>query len=851
LEYKVGVLKIQTVVAFALTIFIGAFLLFQVQPLIGKYIVPWFGGAPGVWTTCLLFFQFVLLGGYSYAFLCARWLKPRSQIIAHLSLLALALALLPIAPAESWKPDGAGHPTLQILGILGASLGLPCFLLSATSPLMQHWFSYSRPDVSPYRLYALSNAGSLLALVSFPFFFEPRFSRHALASLWGWGLAAYAVSCVFCAIEMCRAATAKVVATKGKGGLDPGPQIQNPESGTRNPAPTVLDHLLWLLLPACASVLLLATTNKMCQEVAVVPFLWILPLSLYLLSFIVCFGRFPFYFRTLFLPALALSWCAWLFFINPTAPINQQVIIYSAGLFICCVVCHGELYRLKPDPRYLTLFYLLIAAGGALGGLFVAVVTPLIFRDYFELQSGMLFSGLLLVLVCVRDCYRRERPRWRGWSAFGASASVAALGFVAWWQIWNAESPYVRKFRNFYGVLTVSKANLSGLGDRFLMLQHGATVHGTQIEDPQRAAWPTLYYGEASGVGLAMRALDIPKRNIGLIGLGVGTLATYGKEGDHFYIYEINPQVLRLAATGFSYLSDCPAKVEISLGDARLSLEKSTARDFDLLVLDAFNSDAIPVHLLTREAFNVYGRHMKTNGIIAVHITNRSLDLEPVVASLAQALNYRVATIDQAAPRGNWWIADSLWMLLSHSQEILGSHPIRLAARPTKATPLKVRLWTDDFASLFQILRPRPPQIDYAFEEAQFQIARSRGLQGDFPGAVETFRLALQKHPDWPELHNNLATLLAICPDIRVRNRLEGVSHAERACELTGYKQPILVSTLAVAYFEAGRVEDAILTMEKASVLASQFGAQELLRRDQALLESYRRRLSHPEINEP
>ena len=345
--------------AYALTIFTGAFLLFQVQPLIGKYILPWFGGGPGVWTTCMLFFQVLLLGGYAYAHFTSRWLKPRAQAIVHLVLLAAALALLPITPGDSWKPHGGGNPTLQILALLAVSLGLPYFVLSSTGPLIQQWFSRAKPGASPYRLYALSNVGSLLALVSYPFFFETHFTRKAQAGLWAWGLVAYVLCCGFCAVRLWKSEVRSLkseVQGQKPAASSRGIRSRDTPAPAINPQPSTLNHLLWLLLPACASVLLLATTNKLCQDVAVIPFLWVLPLALYLLSFIICFDSPRWYVRFPFTLALiaALGGLCWALFNGSDLSLSKQVALYCGGLFICCMVCHGELYRLKPDPRHLT-----------------------------------------------------------------------------------------------------------------------------------------------------------------------------------------------------------------------------------------------------------------------------------------------------------------------------------------------------------------------------------------------------------------------------------------------------------------------------------------------------------------
>ncbi|PYJ05764.1 MAG: hypothetical protein DME25_07835 [Verrucomicrobia bacterium] len=402
--------------AYALTIFTGAFLLFQVQPLIGKYILPWFGGGPGVWTTCMLFFQALLVVGYAYAHLSSRWLKPRAQALLHVALVLAALALLPITPSSRWKPHGSGNPTCQILALLAANLGLPYFVLSSTGPLMQAWFCRTHPGAWPYRLYALSNAGSLLALVSFPFFFEPHFTRQAQARLWSWGLAAYAVCSGLCALRVWRGESVEGRVSGGDDGT------RNTEHGTSNspsssptPRPSPLTHALWLLLPACASVLLLATTNKICQDVAVVPFLWVLPLAIYLLSFIICFDNPRWYVRLPFALALlaALGGVCWALFKGGDCSLYQQVAVYGGGLFVCCMVCHGELYRLRPDPSRLTAFYLSIAAGGAGGGLFVAVAAPILFTNYYELHWGLFLCGLLFLVTCVTGQRSQPSNLWR------------------------------------------------------------------------------------------------------------------------------------------------------------------------------------------------------------------------------------------------------------------------------------------------------------------------------------------------------------------------------------------------------------------------------------------------------
>jgi hypothetical protein len=783
--------------AYALTIFTGAFLLFQVQPLIGKYILPWFGGGPGVWTTCMLFFQVLLLGGYTYAHFTSRWLKPRTQAIVHLVLLAAALALLPITPSDSWKPHGGGNPTLQILALLAASLGLPYFVLSTTGPLLQQWFSRAQPGRSPYRLYALSNVGSLLALVSYPFFFETHFTRKAQAGLWAWGLVAYVLCCGFCALRLWKSEVRRPKsegspksegrsATAGAGlgevesaGCSDVAAAGDSRAPAINSQPSTINLLLWLVLPACASVLLLATTNKLCQDVAVIPFLWVVPLALYLLSFIICFDSPRWYVRYPFTLALiaALSGLCWALFNGSDLSLSKQVAIYCGGLFICCMVCHGELYRLKPDPSHLTGYYLMIAAGGALGGLFVAVAAPLLFTDYYELHWGLFLCGLLFLLVCVAaragsPGSEVPSPKWNEWlwlaftlaflvfggldrllawlpahagtvtkgyftglriglwsllvvgSAFWIarrkfwslqhwrfltcawlSLGMIGLGAILWQQAHAAGSERVYRSRNFYGVLTVEEHEKKDPTSHYFLLQHGRITHGLQFVDPAQAMSPVSYYGPESGIGLGVSALPTGPRRIGVVGLGTGTMAAFGRGGDYLRFYEINPQVQAVATSWFSYLPKCPGNVEVARGDARLSLEREPPQHLDLLVLDAFSGDAIPVHLLTKEAFEVYQRHLNTNGIIAVHISNHYLDLEPVVVNVARQFGYKLASIDYEESDDTWWLYSSTWVLLSRSEQIINSPAIRSAASSVKTNNIRVPLWTDDFASLFQILR--------------------------------------------------------------------------------------------------------------------------------------------------
>ena len=518
------------------------------QPLVSKAILPWFGGCPAVWTTCMLFFQTLLFGGYLYAHLLQRWLAPRRQVIVHLLVVLSALMLLPIVPGADSKPESISNPTWQILLLLLGTVGLPYFALSATSPLVQAWFSRSNPGRSPYRLYALSNIGSLAALLSYPFFFEPALALRQQSILWSGAFVLYGALCVVslaCLWKLrhrdlpeTNAASGDGVASAGCGGscnATPGATVQLSPQRVLATAPGWLDRLPWLALPACASLMLLAATNHICQDVAVVPFLWILPLTLYLLSFIICFDHARWYIRPLWaLPAvLAMVAVAYNDYLKHAIALSepltlpQEVALNAAALFCVCMVCHGEVARLKPHPRHLTEFYLLISAGGALGGLFVAVVAPLIFSNYFEWQIGMFLSvalaaGLLVV------------PGPAGWMRWARYLVLAPLGVVALWKIayWEEYDPggRVAQARNFFGVITVLDDDPGDPDTHNFILRNGRITHGCQFADPEKRRWPTTYYGEDSGVGLAIEYFqELGNVRIGAIGLGAGTLAAYAQ----------------------------------------------------------------------------------------------------------------------------------------------------------------------------------------------------------------------------------------------------------------------------------------------------------------------------------
>ena len=672
---------------FALTTFLSAFLLFQVQPLLSKAILPWFGGSPAVWTVCMLFFQVTLFGGYVYAHLLTRYLSKSGQAALHILLLVIAAALGPITPAASWKPGPTDDPTSRILMLLAVCIGLPYFLLSATGPLLQAWFARTKPGRSPYRLYALSNGGSLLALLSYPFAFEPAFDIARQGQLWSWGFIAFAVCCAVCAIANAVSKTAAVTANEVR---------SEPEAEPA--APARADWLLWIALPMTACVLLIAATNQICQEVAVIPFLWVVPLALYLLSFILTFDSSRWYWRTLWYSGLIVSALAsvWLMQSGGQAPIWQPLVANFTMLFCGCMVCHGELVRMKPHPRYLTSFYLCLSAGGALGGMFVGLVAPRLFTGYFEWHLTILVVCVLPLVIFLRDGssrLHRGRSPW-AWTALVSAMAMLSIGLVM--HLRKITEYRADATRNFFGVLKIEY-----YPDGVSML-HGGVLHGNQWSDPERRRLGTTYYSEDSGVGLILKQCrpDRPLK-VGLVGLGAGTTAVYGRKGDHFRFYEINPEVVRLAKKHFTYLADCPAKVDVVLGDARLQLEQEPPQEYDVLVLDAFSGDGVPVHLLTSEAFDVYQKHLQPNGIIAAHVSNRHLDLRPVLRAQAERINYHALTVrcDQSENA-----TASNWVLMTNDLSLLSRKEIR--KRRTESDERKV-LWTDARSDLMAILAKR------------------------------------------------------------------------------------------------------------------------------------------------
>jgi len=708
----------------AATIFLGAFLLFQVQPLIGKAILPWFGGGPAVWTTSMLFFQVLLLAGYAYAHASIRWLPRPAQFGVHAVLIVAALAMLPVLPGVAWRPTESDAPQLRILTLLAASVGLPYFVLSATAPLVQAWYARLNPVGSPYRLYSLSNLGSLLALLSYPLVVEPQLPLATQDRAWSIAFGAFAVLCVGSAAAAWR-----------WGRLDSAAAETSAEPAA--PA-TASNILLWVLLPAAASALYLGATNVICQDVAVFPLLWIVPLALYLLTFILCFESTRWYRRDWFLVAAyaVMIYAADLLSNPPNTYFLLQLVVYLAAMFIGCMICHGEAVRLKPAANQLTFFYLCISLGGALGGVLAGLVAPRVFLGYYEFHAALLGVWLMALAVMFFDSssvlFRgRARDMW---------AILAVMTLVFGWKLYQTEADAARatvaRTRNFYGTLAVTELLDSDPKLFRRELRHGRIVHGAQFIEKSRQHLPLRYYSQRSGLGLAFELLPRKSdRKVGVVGLGAGTIATYGQEGDEFRFYEINPDVVKFAQQYFTYLKDSAAKVQIVEGDARIKLSEEAAaaaakqekeRPFDLIVLDAFSGDAVPAHLLTREAFETYLKLLAPDGIIAAHISSLHLDLSKVLKAHAADLDLKGIVVIDLGDKTQWEF-ESVWVLLSRDARLFNQSPIPELTALTKQTienpvpgkqprvgiaPLVDEFsgaqnprWTDDFSNVLSILR--------------------------------------------------------------------------------------------------------------------------------------------------
>ncbi len=795
---------------YALTIFVSAFLLFQVQPMIAKIILPWFGGGAAVWSACMMFFQMALLLGYLYSHATTKFLKAKQQAILHTILLVAAVALLPIMPGPQWKPADEKEPLLRILLLLSATVGLPYMMLSTTGPLLQAWYTRASGGAIPYRLFALSNFGSFLALLSFPFLFEPMLTSPQQTTMWSVAFAVFAACAIFAGWSMVKATPV----------LPEGRKVESDEPLT----PISFGRLLlWVALAACASIMLISVSSHLTQNVAPMPFLWVLPLSIYLLTFILSFESDRVYSRGTFLPLLVAALGVSAFLLTEE---NRDgfgpIYLWSAILFICCMVCHGELALQKPNPRQLTLFFLMVSVGGAVGGTFVAMVAPVFFNNYYELaislgMCGLLATGILwketpatwkqsqgwaavgITLIVISEVWYHSQTykdewssyKWfaivtafsfviavgvtwadfmkrsdagsswtvrlvwlaltlanaarlfvppapgEGWKQFcllaavcaltgtilcwrrgedgsidpanmriaAVTLSIALLGYLGYYQWYNGTG-YRLVARNFYGGLKVRDEEQDENTTANRALVHGTINHGVQLLDPARRREPTSYYGPHSGFGRAIKVLQqSPSIRVGITGLGAGVTASFCREGDYFRFYELNPMVLDLAKSQFTFLGDCPGNKDVYLGDGRLALERQESQQFDLLAMDAFSSDSVPVHLLTKEAFGQYEKHLKHDGILAINVSNRYLNLVPVVTANGHAYGMTVALVEDDGEGADFYSSTS-WMLCTKNKNFF-SDPLFKEKQGVSfpQDDKKIRQWTDAFSNLFQIMK--------------------------------------------------------------------------------------------------------------------------------------------------
>jgi hypothetical protein len=746
-------------ISYALAAFLSAFLLFQVQLIVGKYILPLFGGAPAVWNTCMLCFQFLLLAGYGYAHVLGLKFSPREQGKIHRGLLLLAVAVVaiqwavwgsPFTPGVSWRPSPEDNPVTKILELLLATVALPFFVLSTTGPLLQNWYRYGRDRRSPYHLYAVSNAGSLLGLLSYPFLIEWAFTIRHQAWVWAAGFAGFAILC-------------GLMGSKLTGQRDTFETLS--DDGTKAEAkPLRSRYALWIGLSACSTTMLLATTNLICLDLAVIPLLWVVPLCIYLGSFILAFGRRRWYRRSIFWPLyfllLGMELKTNLFGYHVQAPL--QIGLLVVALFVVCMVCHGELALSKPAPRYLTSFYLMVAGGGVAGGIFVVLIAPQIFVGFWEFQAGLVACGLLLfaayrcsdpggrsevrlwtvallieltflttnfpslfpalekfsflsrpeivgaavavvvgvpLLLIVRRNVRSPQTRF-AWQPLAAFLLTTVFGVLVCVYARVQASEVLYQERNFYGLKSVVNEK------EHIALLSGSTLHGRQFKLASVRDVPLTYYRTESGIGLLLTNYPREKSKnlrVGVVGMGAGTLAAYGRHGDYYRFYEIDPAMVNLSAGNpfyFSFVRDSSAKIDAVLGDARISLEKELEQgqkqNFDVLVLDAFSSDSIPVHLLTNEAIDVYLAHLRdSRSVLAVHVTNRFIDLTSVLRADADSHHLALCQVRNLG---------STWILLSADPQML-----QLPGLSEKSTPVPLThspvLWTDDFSNLFQVIR--------------------------------------------------------------------------------------------------------------------------------------------------
>jgi hypothetical protein len=705
---------------FAVTVFLGATLSFQIQPLISKAILPWFGGSPAVWTVCLLFFQIMLFAGYYYSSRLIRHFRTRGQFLVHSALLITALTVS-IIPQPSWRPPNDDFPVSRILWLLTCHVGLPFLCLSASGPLQQVWFRRVFPGKSPWALYAFSNAGSFIGLLSVPFFLEIWFATSQQSAFWYRGFIAFEILSLLTGIIACRS-SAEIAKTSA---IVPGNgSAKERRTQDRSVAQSAAGYRgFCLLLALVPTVLLSAITSILTTDVSPVPFLWIVPLTIYLLTLVVCFSSEWLAARRIWQPASGILLLASGIIISMqgnlwgSVSLPVQFAVHLGTLAAGCMFCHGELVRQKPDvsgqteeeDRLLTEFYLLMALGGAIGGFFTAVIAPFLFPFHLEYHLGLLAAAVVPAVSVRRSQLTARKNQVRAGKGRLATAFIFLLTSLLALDVLMTFRGSVVIARSFFGVSRVVERVLPGGRTAGAMeLLHGTTRHGFQFLDPGLSRLPTTYYGITSGAGIAIQNRQARGPcHIGVVGLGVGTIAAYGRENDLIDFYEIDPVVRKIARENFQYLSGSPATVNVISGDARLALEnQSPTQIYDVLILDAFSSDAVPVHLLTAEAFDVYRKHMTADAVLAIHISSQNFDLRPVLAGHARRLEWETVCILDPRLNTAGMTVPSVWVLMSPNKSLLAADEFQNA---TKIPMPEFLDWTDEKHSLFQILRRNTP----------------------------------------------------------------------------------------------------------------------------------------------
>lgn len=747
-------------VLFSLAIFLSAALLFVVEPMFGKMALPLLGGSPAVWNTCMVFYQGALLAGYLYAHLAPRWLGVRRQAAFHLGLLLLILFTLPIGIFRGWTPPATANPTAWLLLLLVLSVGLPFFMVSTTAPLLQKWFAHTGHPAArdPYFLYGASNLGSILALVAYPTLIEPYLRLGHQAWAWAAGYVLLVALISLCGVMLWRASAPPAFVTEANGD---GATAMVKTAATAASPLTLSQRVWWVLLAFAPSSLLLGVTTYLSTDIASVPLLWIIPLLIYLLiyllTFVLVFARQPLIPRhvMVFLEPLFIVPVATIFFVRFQVMVWQSIPLHLLAFFCIAMVCHGELMHSRPVADHLTEFYLWISVGGVLGGIFNALLAPVLFNSVVEypliivvacllrpnlnpreekfqpfwhdlllpLALGVLLALLgrafqavpdhlkpvaVVIIACLAGCICysfRFRP-WR------FALGVGVLIIAGMWFTGQTDRILLQE-RNFFGVSKVT-ADLAG---HYHILSHGSTVHGAQSLDPARRQEPLTYYHRSGPLGQIFTACLGPDagKEMAIIGLGTGSIACYAQAGQQVTFYEIDPTVERIARDTqyFTYLADCPAPAKVILGDARQSLQGAPEANYDMILLDAFSSDAIPIHLVTREALRLYLAKLRPGGVLVFHISNRYLDLEPVLGNLAReaGLVSRARTDLKLNDEENKKKKlPSAWVVMARQRENLGS-----LAQDQRWQPLPAQretLWTDDFSNILSVFNWKSLKLD-------------------------------------------------------------------------------------------------------------------------------------------